>query len=749
MLPSCFPSFLLLAGVFRSVNGFSPSINLKSVLNTSLLPSFPRNTSSRLHSATDNTVMDKPKLEMQNENDSIQVNVEFSHVHLYVDHIDDMDVYKEIENDLNTFASNLLDEGVTFDRSEDSSLDIEKCSLLWNADENGVQQEFIPQKRDIVKQLLAGLGFRVVGECDTPNTKSLLLTTKDRNGVQFIISAIENKQTDTGNGEKKSSDYHHFAEKNIQSFYEAHANRQGIAVLAFQITSGDVSDLFQKYKNLHPQLICEECKNGPLIYNGDEGSETKVFEVYSYYKVDKGSEVDRGTRLRFIQKVRSSEKDLVLPGLKPVEAKYDHTCMAAYCDHWVSNVVSRTGFIDTLEETLGFAPKVDFNAGVVAAGEAQIESTVTGNDSSFFTDERGEALKDQSQIYLPINNAMSEVGHVHGFLEELGQGIQHIASRVDDLPTFVQRANDYREVMGEGFTFLNIPRSYYGVLSEKLLCEDVDGISEACASRVMEMCEKGDFMTLDGAVALNISQQEICKHLDNVLSIDDDVREEYETKKKSIVEVILRSRYSNMHSLLGDGLSEETYVSIVRNQILVDVQGSDLLFQIFTSNILQRNPGDESPFLEFIQRVCSVSTQDDKPVKMKAGCGGFGIRNFLTLFLSIEVGKAMLDLSQARTASDADAANLAQRKVDIFTDQLNEANPILTEISDAMTEEGFALTALQEALARGDLETAAEFEAKRKLAGVTKIASNEKLMACSSKYNSLMKSLRVNSNNIK
>ena len=36
----------------------------------------------------------------------------------------------------------------------------------------------------------------------------------------------------------------------------------------------------------------------------------------------------------------------------------------------------------TLEDVLGFVPKVDFNAGgVVAAGEAQIESTVTGNDS--------------------------------------------------------------------------------------------------------------------------------------------------------------------------------------------------------------------------------------------------------------------------------------------------------------------------------------------------------------------------------
>lgn len=288
-------------------------------------------------------------------------------------------------------------------------------------------------------------------------------------------------------------------------------------------------------------------------------------------------------------------------------------------------------------------------------------------------------------------------------------------------------------------------------MSKKLLCEDVDGISEACANRVMEICEKSDFMTLDGAVALNTSQNQICKHFDDVLSIDDDddVREEYETKKESIVEVILRSRYSNMYSLLGDSLSEETFLSIVRNQILVDVQGSDLLFQIFTSNILQRNPGDESPFLEFIQRVCSVSTEDDKPIKMKAGCGGFGIRNFLTLFLSIEVGKAMLDLSQARTANDADAAALAQRKVDIFTDQLNEANPILTEISDAMTEEGLALIALQEALARGDLETAAEFETKKEMAGATKIASNEKLMACSSKYNNLMKSLRVNANNFK
>ena len=39
--------------------------------------------------------------------------------------------------------------------------------------------------------------------------------------------------------------------------------------------------------------------------------------------------------------------------------------------------------------------------------------------------------------------------HVHGFLEEIGQGVQHIASRVDDIIAFVQEANDRRKVFGE------------------------------------------------------------------------------------------------------------------------------------------------------------------------------------------------------------------------------------------------------------------------------------------------------------
>jgi len=59
-----------------------------------------------------------------------------------------------------------------------------------------------------------------------------------------------------------------------------------------------------------------------------------------------------------------------------------------------------------------YSSKVDFNAGVIAAGEAQIESTVIGNTSPFETGDKREVLTDQSQVFLPINNALSEVGYV-------------------------------------------------------------------------------------------------------------------------------------------------------------------------------------------------------------------------------------------------------------------------------------------------------------------------------------------------
>jgi hypothetical protein len=194
----------------------------------------------------------------------------------------------------------------------------------------------------------------------------------------------------------------------VHIFLQSHSNRQGIAVLGF--ITNDVDTVHERYQRLHPKLIHDFSK-----YDGDN---VKILEVFAYYDEGNG-EADTGTVLRFLEPKKGSSDTsgdvtgrscLLLPGLTKISANFDRTSEAAYCDHWVSNVFSRTGFLSTLEDTLGFTPKIDFNAGVVAAGEAQIESTVTGNETTPVTANKHEALRDQSQVYLPINNALTKVG---------------------------------------------------------------------------------------------------------------------------------------------------------------------------------------------------------------------------------------------------------------------------------------------------------------------------------------------------
>lgn len=141
---------------------------------------------------------------------------------------------------------------------------------------------------------------------------------------------------------------------------------------------------------------------------------------------------------------------------------------------------------------------------------------------------------------------------------------------------------------------------------------------------------------------------------------------------------------------------ESLYLAIVRNQVLVDIQAGDVLLQIFTCKILQAEHAQEAPFLEFIQRVCSQCSGgahgEGEPVKaIKPGCGGFGIRNFLTLFLSIELSKALADQEEAIERGDTVAGAKAVRRAQLLNQQLDQSNPVLTAISDTMTLEARAL----------------------------------------------------------
>eukprot|EP00659_Diplonema_papillatum_P002813 gene2813-4401_t len=648
-------------------------------------------------------------------------NCRFHHVQIYVKNIQPMEKYKEMETHLNSLAhrgsfdpfsggmrflnANALPERVREGR---------RCWLEIAGESAKDPAKYVSHDQDVVEQLIIGAGWRVTAEYIGKSCRSVLVCSNDPCGVKMIVTCPLDVS-------KSAEDpYEHFKGSSVVKFFKQHADRQGVAVLGFEVDVGTIDGIFKRYQNLHPLLLASESVNEYNdIRNVKKGSKMQVldfgsfkcFDVYAYYKPQRGSgpkEADSGTVIRFSERSGIfahspgwANPQGVLPGFADVPATFDGTSIAAYNDHWVSNVVDRKSFLATLEDTVGFTPKVVF--------------------------------EDQSQVYLPINNALSEVGHVHGFIAEMGQGVQHMAMRVKDLVSFIERVNNYRKITGQGFMFLRIPRSYYGRLAEKDLIKA--GISESLAADIMRGMVNANLMTNTGVVNLDLDQEALKK-----LSISADAKSEFEEKFSSIAVIISRARYNNLWSLLRDNISEGTYLQIVQNQILVDIQGQDILYQIFTANILQEKPGAEAPFFEFIQRVCSASHgASTKPLKIRPGCGGFGIRNFLTLFLSIEVSKAMLGQENAVKEGNAAVAAKQGKVVDALASQLDESNPILTNISDAMTAEADELDAAAEAKNETEKKThlaAAEKHKKEKEQG------SEALKVTSDKYKAILKAIR-------
>lgn len=458
-------------------------------------------------------------------------NIRFSHIQLYVDLLEDLHVYKSLEAQLEEFSRNNNNHSGSSSVSSSSSLD--QTRARWRELDNTTNNDhsshhtnnhsavtpFCPQNRDVVRQLLVGLGFRITASNynTNNNTRSVWIASRDPAGVQILVTATKN---DCANDDDDN-------DPGVRRFFAAHHNRQGIGVLAFAVDN--VAAIRERYERLHPTLMVDRTFCGATTTTNavdDEQEnihhqEHEILEVFAYYRPrspplppdstsnnnNNGADpipsalrqADPGTILRFMEihdddnnnnstTNRNHTNQPVAPppppiwtvlGLTPCEeVVFDDTSFAAYCDHWVSNVVNRHEFLDTLRDTLGFVPKVDFNAGVVAAGEAQIESTVTGNTTTTTTTTTttnptiiamakapeteslpAAALRNQSQVYLPINNALSTVGHVHSFLQELGQGVQHVASRVENLVAFVQRCNEWREITGEGTSDDSIDRS--------------------------------------------------------------------------------------------------------------------------------------------------------------------------------------------------------------------------------------------------------------------------------------------------
>ena len=517
--------------------------------------------------------------------------LQFDHLHVYVDELKPLSEYKALEARFNALEATLAPQGGMAAVTEDTA------RAAWLAQDGSTSlPEFVVAEQDLVAQMISGAGWRIAAAFDGASTTNYVVHSRDSTGIRFVFTAKTSAAAAPPAAKRTKEEFEHFDGANVDRFVGNQSGRQGIAVLAFEVPLGATERIRAAYAAKHPKLLKDAATK---TYAGVGATTVQILEVFAYYTGAVGtSDADRGTLIRFIERTAvdgtalplGTANALVLPGLAAVEHTFETAACPAFADHWVSNVVSRTGFLATLEDTLGFTPKVDFNAGVVAAGEAIIESTVTGNASPFATAEEAVALVNQSQVYLPINNALSEVGHVYCYLDEIGQGVQHVANRVCDLPSFIEWVNRRRRVTGMGFSFLNIPRSYYGRLKDTAFAALSPPISPPLVAALNAVLKEKGLVDLAGIVKIDIAPADVTG-LGSALP--EAVRAEFEAQASAVFGVLSVSRYSNLKDLLGDGLDEVTYLKIVRNKILVDIQNSDILYQIFTTNVLQRIKGQE------------------------------------------------------------------------------------------------------------------------------------------------------------
>lgn len=102
----------------------------------------------------------------------------------------------------------------------------------------------------------------------------------------------------------------------------------------------------------------------------------------------------------------------------------------------------------------------------------------------------------------------------------------------------------------------------------------------------------------------------------------------------------------------------------------------------------------------------------------------------------------MHEASDAKLRGDYERYSFEQKRVDCFTNQLNDSNPILTEISDAMTEEGRCQVLMEAAILQNDSSQADHWREQLEKASQRKHTGNAKLMACSAQYEAMMRSIR-------
>lgn len=168
-----------------------------------------------------------------------------------------------------------------------------------------------------------------------------------------------------------------FVTANIDRFFKAHDDRQGIAVLAFEVGRNCINDIYHRYHTLHPQLLVDGFQDGVKSYE----EEADVLEVYAYYQGEKGvSPADEGTILRFIEPKESRKNKVCkLPGIVTLPAKFHPTSSSAYFDHWVSNGEVAKGFTTLYDRMLDTTSCLNISILTISPCFSIQQNRVSGN----------------------------------------------------------------------------------------------------------------------------------------------------------------------------------------------------------------------------------------------------------------------------------------------------------------------------------------------------------------------------------
>ena len=139
-----------------------------------------------------------------------------------------------------------------------------------------------------------------------------------------------------------------------------------------------------------------------------------------------------------------------------------------------------------------------------------------------------------------------------------------MASRVASLPEYVQRANDYRTITGGGFRFLDIPRTYYGLLERRLLEQGgtdegellgdcARGLGAAEAEEVIAALVRAGLSDAAGAVDLDADDAGLDATL---LAHSSTYRAAGAAVRAMVCRVVARSRFVNLWRMMRDQLAE-------------------------------------------------------------------------------------------------------------------------------------------------------------------------------------------------